>query len=604
MELESQIANPTIFSETMYYDIYSPPHYPYKNNTENEDVNVLNNNVSKSDIGMDSLEVVNRNITHMVNFPLNVMPPPPHKMSQYNNNNNNSNTVKRYQPRDSTRPRDNYRPISPKGYDSDESSTSYSSRGSPTDNRNRIRYYNNSRCGTNRLSDQTMVFGKYSQSSPNVYHTSLQYSSDIQHGIHNNGHHHKNRYYTNSNNSSSPCNNGSTNVRQSKHNHNGNHVYHKQHGMDVMVKRAHGLVERFKSRSDLMRIEPNPPGLLNGGPWDGLNQAVWDVFSSKAQKEKTYESKISLWKNIFLYIRKCLNSYGLFMVGSTMSGFGLESSDIDMCLLTKPCTNDPRLDALHHLNSIRHLLLKYELTVDPELILAKVPILKFKDKETGFEIDLNCNNSVGIRNTHLLHCYARLDWRVRPLVVIVKLWAQANKINDAKNMTVSSYSWALMVIHFLQCGVTPPVLPCLHGLIPEKFNSDSVNHSMDVQEEIATVKDFRSDNLATLGELLVGFFRYYASYNFQQYAISVRAGCSLSIDECRYAKAPKNDPHQWKYLCIEEPFDLTNTARSVFDAEAFKHIKTLIGSAYAELDESKTLDNLLPVVGEDGEEGR
>lgn len=91
------------------------------------------------------------------------------------------------------------------------------------------------------------------------------------------------------------------------------------------------------------------------------------------------------------------------------------------------------------------------LTVETELILAKVPILKFKDKETGFEIDLNCNNAVGIRNTRLLHCYARLDWRIRPLVIMVKLWAQANNINDAKNMTVSSYSWVLMVIHFLQC---------------------------------------------------------------------------------------------------------------------------------------------------------
>lgn len=41
-----------------------------------------------------------------------------------------------------------------------------------------------------------------------------------------------------------------------------------------------------------------------------------------------------------------------------MSGFGLDTSDIDMCLLTKPFTNDPRLDALHHLNAIRHLLTK------------------------------------------------------------------------------------------------------------------------------------------------------------------------------------------------------------------------------------------------------
>lgn len=73
--------------------------------------------------------------------------------------------------------------------------------------------------------------------------------------------------------------------------------------MDIMVRRAHGLVERFKSRSDLMKIDPNPPGLLTGGQWDQLNRAIWDVFSSKAQKETTYENKINIWKNVFLYIR-------------------------------------------------------------------------------------------------------------------------------------------------------------------------------------------------------------------------------------------------------------------------------------------------------------
>lgn len=36
-------------------------------------------------------------------------------------------------------------------------------------------------------------------------------------------------------------------------------------------------------------------------------------------------------------------------------------------------------------------------------------------------------------------------------------------------MTISSYSLVLMVIHFLQCGVSPPVLPCLHDLHPNKF---------------------------------------------------------------------------------------------------------------------------------------
>lgn len=62
-----------------------------------------------------------------------------------------------------------------------------------------------------------------------------------------------------------------------------------------------------------------------------------------------------------------------------------------------------------------------------------------------------------------------VDWRVRPLVLVVKLWAKYHDINTAKNMTISSYSLALMVIHYLQCGVSPAVLPCLHTMYPGKF---------------------------------------------------------------------------------------------------------------------------------------
>lgn len=47
-----------------------------------------------------------------------------------------------------------------------------------------------------------------------------------------------------------------------------------------------------------------------------------------------------------------------------------------------------------------------------------------------------------------------VDWRVKPLVLIVKLWAQFHKINSARNNTLSSYSLALMVISFLQCMYT------------------------------------------------------------------------------------------------------------------------------------------------------
>ncbi|XP_060525946.1 poly(A) RNA polymerase gld-2 homolog A-like isoform X2 [Cylas formicarius] len=365
---------------------------------------------------------------------------------------------------------------------------------------------------------------------------------------------------------------------------------------DVMVRRAYGLSLRFKSKSEVMKIDPNPEQLLSGSPLDELNREMWDLFISKAQKIETYENKILFWKDLFLYIRRCVSHYSLYIVGSTMTGFGLDTSDVDMCLLIRPCTENPRFDSLQHLNNIRlHLIKYYGLTIDPELILAKVPILKFRDESTGFEIDLNCNNSVGIHNTHLLYCYARLDWRIRPLVVVIKLWAKANGINDAKNLTVSSYSWTLMMIHYLQCGVSPPVLPCLHTLHPELFGGAAKNRIPHVHEDLNTFSEFRSQNDSCLADLLIGFFKYYSTFDFARYAISVRAGTRLPVDDCKNNRAPKNDPHQWKYMGIEEPFDFSNTARSVYDIAAFRHIKDTITGSYEALIATRSLDGVLPL---------
>ena len=94
---------------------------------------------------------------------------------------------------------------------------------------------------------------------------------------------------------------------------------------------------------------------------------------------------------------------------------------------------------------------------------------------------MSVNNPVCIRNTNQLYVYSQMDWRVRPLVVAVKAWAKAQGINEARNLTMSSYLLSLMVIHFLQCGVEgPPVLPSLQVLHPSLQKVD--NHQ---GEEIA-----------------------------------------------------------------------------------------------------------------------
>lgn len=79
-------------------------------------------------------------------------------------------------------------------------------------------------------------------------------------------------------------------------------------------------------------------------------------------------------------------------------------------------------------------------------------------------------------------------------------------------------------------GVAPPVVPCLHGLRPDKFNASNEIWCIDIHENLPK---FTSDNKLSLGELFIGFLHYYTYFNYSCYAISVRAGSKLPIDECR-----------------------------------------------------------------------
>lgn len=132
----------------------------------------------------------------------------------------------------------------------------------------------------------------------------------------------------------------------------------------------------------------------------------------------------------------CFPKYGLYLVGSTMNGFGSQFSDVDMCLIIRYSEVDQRNEAVSYLSSILKLLercgmfnsfvfvpfvkkKKKKITAKPhsitelfeklELIQAKVPLLKFRDSKQNIQVDLNCNNSVGIRNTHLLYCYGQSE---------------------------------------------------------------------------------------------------------------------------------------------------------------------------------------------------
>lgn len=63
-----------------------------------------------------------------------------------------------------------------------------------------------------------------------------------------------------------------------------------------------------------------------------------------------------------MFHQKAFPKWGLYLVGSTISGFGTDTSDIDMCLVFKgnfqDSRVDPRTEAIVTLNDLKNYLVE------------------------------------------------------------------------------------------------------------------------------------------------------------------------------------------------------------------------------------------------------
>ncbi|KAM9262461.1 poly(A) RNA polymerase GLD2 isoform 5-T9 [Morus bassanus] len=243
---------------------------------------------------------------------------------------------------------------------------------------------------------------------------------------------------------------------------------------------------------------------------DKLSQQVLELFQACQQQTCDLNRKELCRTELQREIQKIFPQSRLFLVGSSLNGFGTRSSDGDLCLVVKEEPVNQKTEARHILSLVQKLFsTKLSSYIErPQLIRAKVPIVKFRDKVSCVDFDLNVNNVVGIRNTFLLRTYAYIENRVRPLVLVVKKWASFHDINDASRGTLSSYSLVLMVLHYLQT-IPEPILPSLQRNYPESFDPTMQLHL--VHQAPCTIPPYLSKNGSSLGDLLIGFFRYYAT---------------------------------------------------------------------------------------------
>uniref|UniRef100_A0A6G1RUU0 polynucleotide adenylyltransferase n=1 Tax=Hypotaenidia okinawae TaxID=2861861 RepID=A0A6G1RUU0_9GRUI len=319
---------------------------------------------------------------------------------------------------------------------------------------------------------------------------------------------------------------------------------------------------------------------------DKLSQQVLALFQACQQQSCDLNRKELCRTELQREIQQIFPQSRLFLVGSSLNGFGTRTSDGDLCLVVKQEPVNQKTEARHILSLIQKLFsTKLSSYIErPQLIRAKVPIVKFRDKVSCVEFDLNVNNVVGIRNTFLLRTYAYIENRVRPLVLVVKKWASFHDINDASRGTLNSYSLVLMVLHYLQT-LPEPILPSLQKMYPECFHPAMQLHL--VHQAPSSIPRYLSKNGSSLGDLLIGFFKYYATeFDWNHQMISVREAKAI----------PRPDGVEWrnKFICVEEPFDGTNTARAVHEKHKFEMIKLEFLQCWQILQDRKDLNCILP----------
>ncbi|XP_057396071.1 poly(A) RNA polymerase GLD2 isoform X6 [Balaenoptera acutorostrata] len=281
---------------------------------------------------------------------------------------------------------------------------------------------------------------------------------------------------------------------------------------------------------------------------DKLSQQILELFEACQQQVSDLKKKELCRTELQREIQLIFPQSRLFLVGSSLNGFGTRSSDGDLCLVVKeePCffQVNQKTEARHILTLVhKHFCTRLSGYIErPQLIRAKVPIVKFRDKVSCVEFDLNVNNIVGIRNTFLLRTYAY------PL--------------------------------------PEPILPSIQKIYPESFSPAIQLHL--VHQAPCNVPPYLSKNESNLGDLLLGFLKYYATeFDWNSQMISVREAKAV----------PRPDGIEWrnKYICVEEPFDGTNTARAVHEKQKFDMIKDQFLKSWHRLKNKRDLNSILPL---------
>ncbi|KAM6456440.1 terminal uridylyltransferase 4 isoform 3-T4 [Liasis olivaceus] len=386
------------------------------------------------------------------------------------------------------------------------------------------------------------------------------------------------------------------------------HIKEKRHKKNIMEKQEENELRALPSPSPAQVTALNVM-LMEAAKEQGISD---DDF--KVRQEIVYDME----KIIQQYLPEC----SLRMYGSCLTRFAFKTSDVNIDIKFPSTMSHP--DVLIQVLDILKNSASYS-DVESDFH-AKVPVVFCKDVKSGLTCKVSAGNDVACLTTDLLAALGKLEPVLVPLVLAFRYWARLCHIDCQAEGGIPSYSFALMVIFFLQQR-EPRILPSYLGNWIESFDSkkaddyqlkgikdkkfivweykllnNGAGKNVNAVEGKTKGEQHRNSNKSTaalepdvqnnpkekkghsplaletphqisLGQLWLELLKFYTlEFALEEYVISIRVQELLTRENKNWPK---------RRIAIEDPFALKrNVARSLNSQMVFEYILERFRTAY------------------------
>ncbi|XP_025890106.1 terminal uridylyltransferase 4 isoform X2 [Nothoprocta perdicaria] len=385
------------------------------------------------------------------------------------------------------------------------------------------------------------------------------------------------------------------------------HIKEKRHKKNIMEK---------QEENELRALPPPSSAQLAA-----LSFTLIEAAKEQGISDEDFRIRQEIVNEMEKIIQQPLPDCSLRMYGSCLTRFAFKTSDVNIDIKFPPKMSQP--DVLIQVLEILKNSAAYS-DVESDFH-AKVPVVFCKDVKSGLTCKVSARNDVACLTTDLLAALGKLEPVLIPLVLAFRYWARLCHVDCQAEGGIPSYSFALMVIFFLQQR-KPPILPSYLGNwiegfdskrpddhqlkgIEEEFvrweykpptngsgkNSVGTEGKTKVEQQKGSGKKvassevdnqsnakekhgnsplaFKTPHQVSLGQLWLELLKFYTlEFALEEYVITIRVQELLTRENKNWPK---------RRIAIEDPFALKrNVARSLNSQMVFEYILERFRTAY------------------------